>query len=90
MKLTEKQKARYIDLQTGYFLDRDVDIEFQRRRVVKTAKPHQCVNAEDVHDLPAGSWAVADTAKVDGSVGTCYTCLPCLDKWAKEIRYDRR
>lgn len=38
--------------------------------------------------LQPGDMAIRDSAKVDGTMGVCYTCLPCLDEWAKEIGYD--
>lgn len=91
--MTEAQEKRYLDLNDSYYGGPDDGvIEFRRVRIGKTRKPHECHGngPGEAHEIPVGSTVVMDTAKYDGSVGTDYTCLPCLDRWAKECHYDRR
>lgn len=88
MPLTDSQAKRYLNLHFSYFNGPDDGvIEFQRVRIVKTRKPHNCCSV-DPHEIPSGTECVADSAKYDGEVGTCWICFPCLDKWAKQIDWD--
>jgi hypothetical protein len=81
---TDEQYANYDPFQG----DRDVYIEFRRIKIATTRKPHKCMAAflsyepMDLkeHDIPAGARAWQERGKVDGMVGTCYCCLPCLDR----------
>lgn len=86
--LTDEQKRWYLWLNESYWGGAgDAEIAFRRVRIGKTRLPHNCPgNAKgELHPIPVGSLAVIDTAKCDGHVGTCYTCLPCLRRWAMEI-----
>jgi hypothetical protein len=66
--------------------DRDVVIECRRVEIVTTSKEHWCAVSTLVppdyteHNIPARSCAWKESAKVDGQFGSCYCCLPCLDK----------
>lgn len=66
--------------------DRDVTIKCRDVRLVVTKSPHFCSSCNHfkgkVH--PAGTRMVRDHALVDGSFGTSYTCLPCIEAWADE------
>ncbi len=63
--------------------DRDVDIQCYKVDIVTTRKEHWCAAGcliDNDHSIPAGQRARRERAKVDGQFGTCYQCLPCLDK----------
>jgi hypothetical protein len=63
--------------------DRDVDIQCHKVSIVTTRKPHWCSAGcliDNDHNIEAGQRARRERAKVDGQFGTCYQCLPCLDK----------
>jgi hypothetical protein len=70
----------------GMYSDGDADVRQYSRRVVKTRKAHKCPGnfLEALHDIPAGTTAVVETAIVDGKWGSCYTCADCVEKWKKE------
>lgn len=65
--------------------DRDVSIECRKVAMVTTNKEHWCAASTLVppdyseHNIPTGSRAWKESAKVDGQFGSCYCCLPCLD-----------
>lgn len=62
------------------------EIKCRSVRLVKTRKPHLCAACCDFKGMMhgAGTSMVADHALVEGKFGTCYTCLPCIEAWAKE------
>lgn len=88
--LTAKQHHRYKSLASSMYSMGDAVVGFHRMVMVKTRKEHNCpgLNNGEVHVIPAGSVVVLEVAKVDGKVGSCYTCLGYLDKWALEINWD--
>ena len=45
---------------------------------------------KSVKPIPAGSEVVRETALIDGTFRTAYTCLPCIDKANKELAAGRR
>ena len=64
--------------------DRDIDIECRMVRLVVTKAIHECTGIpglSDRHDIPVGSTVRRESAKVEGRFGTCYTCLPCMDRF---------
>ena len=63
--------------------DRDVDIQCHKVSIVTTRKKHWCSAGclvDNDHNIEAGQRARRERAKVEGQFGTCYQCLPCLDK----------
>ncbi len=63
--------------------DRDVHIECQTWKVVTTKKDHHCAVADLLgtpHQIPDGTKALRESAKVDGQFGSCWSCLECCDK----------
>lgn len=63
--------------------DRDIDIEYHNVSIVTTRKPHWCAAGcliDNDHNISAGERARRESAKVEGKFGTCYQCLPCLDR----------
>lgn len=63
--------------------DRDVDIQCHKVAIVTTRKRHWCSAGcliDNDHNIAAGERARQERAKVDGQFGTCYQCLPCLDR----------
>lgn len=69
--------------------DRDVEIECYRVKLVTTRKAQWCslstMIGDKSHDIAIGTRARRESAKVDGRFGTCYQCLPCLDKMIAEV-----
>jgi len=69
--------------------DRDVRIECYKVALVTTRTPHVCsasylLETDKGHTIDPGTKAKRETAKVDGTFGTCYQCLPCLDRLMDE------
>jgi len=66
--------------------DRDVSIECRKVEIVTTRKAHWCAASTlappnySEHNIEAGSRAWKESAKVEGRFGSCYCCLPCLDR----------
>jgi hypothetical protein len=63
--------------------DRDVTIECRKVSLVRLRKPQTCVAGgllDGVHTIEPGMVAKKESAKVDGEFGTCYHCIPCLDR----------
>ena len=74
MKYSEED---YLDYDVGAG-DRDVDIRYQSTKLVKTRKPHLCVLCDT--EIPSKTKMLRDKAIVEGEWGSCYMCIPCLDK----------
>lgn len=63
----------------------DTGISYQRMKIVKTKKNHECMFFIGYHDIPSGSLALRETAIVEGmGWKSCYFCINCLDKWFNE------
>jgi hypothetical protein len=92
MKDSNVPKLRFPlrDYLQDYNEDRDVDLTCQTIKMVRTRKEHDCHFGQidgKLHIIPKGELAVKDTALVDHEFwGTCYTCIPCLDKWIAELK----
>lgn len=86
---TNHPQAKYLAF-NPFEGDRDVSIEYRKVEIVTTRTAHWCAASTLVppnyneHDVPVGSQAWKESAKVDGQFGTCYCCLPCLDSLMKE------
>ena len=80
MKYTEKE---YIE--SGFYDgDMDVEISNEKVKVVKCRKPHKC-NGGCNTEIQIGEHALSETGFMDGNPISCYTCIPCLDKWLDEL-----
>jgi hypothetical protein len=44
-----------------------------------------CHTDGKMHDIPAGTRTRHERAIVDGTWGSFYVCLACMDKWLKEF-----
>ena len=68
------------------FYDGDMgsDIEGHKSRVVRCRKPHNCMGGCG-GEIKAGEHALVETGFWDGHPVSCYTCLPCIDKWLDEL-----
>ena len=64
--------------------DMDSEVENQKSKVVKCRKPHKCVGGCET-EIKAGEYALLETGFLDGKPVSCYTCLPCIDKWLDEL-----
>jgi len=65
--------------------DMDSEIENQKAKVVKCRKPHACMGGCD-SEIKPGKYALLETGFMDGEPVSCYTCLPCIDKWLDEMQ----
>lgn len=68
--------------------DMDCNIENQKSKIVKCRKSHKCMGGCD-SEIKPGEHAMLETGFMDGKPVSCYTCLPCIDKWLDELhKYD--
>lgn len=76
----------YFSWYDGMFHPGEAEIECQRICIVVTRHSQWCAACNDFKGgyHPAGARMMRDSAKVDGQFGTAYTCLPCIEAWAKE------
>jgi len=52
-------------------------------KVIKTRKPCKC--AMGGHGIKVGSKARYESVMISGGWCRSYACIPCMDKWFKEI-----
>ena len=79
--------AEYLEI--DLFEGDEGEMAMRSARLLTTRKPHLCSVWSSQHENPSGTKARLETALVDGSFwGRYYACLPCLDRWAKEIYGD--
>ena len=64
--------------------DMDSEVENPKSKVVKCRKPHKCVGGCET-EIQVGEYALLETGFLDGKPVSCYTCLPCIDKWLDEL-----
>jgi hypothetical protein len=55
----------------------------KKERVVICRKPHKCMGGCN-SDINIGDYALLETGFLDDMPVSCYTCIPCLDKWLDE------
>lgn len=72
----------------GMYDERDGDVRQYAVKVVTTRVPHKCPGyfLEALHDVPAKSRMVMESAIVDGKWSRCYTCEFCVTEWARKNR----
>jgi hypothetical protein len=80
MKYTEQEY-----LNSGYYeCDMDSEVENQKVKIVKCRQPHKCMGGCD-GEIQPGEFAYYESGFMDGKPASCYTCLPCIDKWLDEL-----
>jgi hypothetical protein len=84
MTYTDQQ---YLDGINELFGDDGDEVRCYQKQIVKTRKEHPCMNLDTAHPIPVGSRAVRESAIVDGSRCSSYTCLPCIEKWLRQIDF---
>jgi len=73
----------------------DYEIECRKVSAVITRYPHVCCSiyhadeSKGVREIPVGTLAIVELAKVEGRFGSAYTCQECIAKAEKEVRRDR-
>lgn len=65
----------------------DLDIRAERSRVVRTRKEHECMGNRlgERHVIPVGSWALYQSAILDGRWHSFHYCCACIDRWLDEL-----
>lgn len=71
------------DYENAEFYYGEEDVLNYKSKVVKIRKNHKCVNCQK--EVAKGSSMLRESGFMDGQPVSCYTCLPCLDKWLDEI-----
>ncbi len=79
-EVTSLDLDKYLD--TGFYGDEEDGATNKKEKIVKCRKEHICVYCGS--EIKKEQFALYETAFVDGVPCSCYTCLPCLDKWLKE------
>ncbi len=64
--------------------DMDVSIENPKSKVVKCRTSHKCMGGCE-SEIKPGEHALLESGFMDGEPVSCYTCLPCIDKWLDEL-----
>lgn len=59
------------------------DVLNYKSKLVKTRKSHICVMCQK--EITRNENALRESGFMDGAPVSCYTCIPCLDKWLDEI-----
>ena len=54
-----------------------------KSKIVKTRKTHICSPCQ--REIVQGENALRESGFMDNEPVSCYTCIPCLDKWLDEI-----
>lgn len=71
------------DYENADFYYGEEDISNYKSKVVKTRKPHTCVNCQK--EISKGENMLRESGFMDGQPVSCYTCLDCLDEWLDEL-----
>ena len=71
------------DYENADFYYGEEDVVNYKSKVVKTRKIHKCVNCQN--EIVQGENALRESGFMDNEPVSCYTCIPCLDKWLDEI-----
>lgn len=77
---TTSDDARYFN--RDFFLDRDVEIRVLTKRMVTTRKRQTCALGQLTRRhkyIKPGTRALYERAVVDGEIGACWCCVPCMD-----------
>jgi len=69
-------------LDTGFYSDSE-DLEHKKEKVVKCRKPHKCASCQS--EIKIGDHALYESGFLDGHPVSCYTCLPCIEKWIEDL-----
>lgn len=73
------EKEMYIE--SGIYGD-DEEIRNKKEKVVKCRKEHRCATCAKMIKL--GDEALYEHGFLEGKPVSCYTCLPCIEKWLEE------
>lgn len=69
-------------LDTGFYSDGE-DLEHKKEKVVKCRKPHKCASCQS--EIKQGDHALYESGFLDDRPVSCYTCLPCIEKWIEDL-----
>lgn len=90
-KLAARPDAEYLN--ANPFEGDECEIACRRVALVVTRQSHHCAASDltwisdSPHEIPKGTRAWKESAKVEGKFGTCYCCLSCIDahlNWLEE------
>ena len=71
---------QYLAFDPGAGDDFPAEVECRKTALVITRKPHPCCASRGNHLIPRGTRAFRESGKCEGTFGTCYACLPCVDR----------
>ena len=73
--------VQYLAFDPGAGDDFPEEVECRKTQLVVTRVSHKCfgISAGKQHDIPAGTRVYKETGKCEGTFGSVYICLPCLD-----------
>ena len=71
------------DYEQTEFYEPDEDISNHKQKIVKVRKMHKCAICQK--DIQIGEQALRESGFMDREPVSCYTCIPCLDRWFDEI-----
>lgn len=72
---------QYLAFDPGAGDDFPLEVECRKTAIVVTKKTHTCfgVRAGGLHSIAAGTRVYRESGKCEGTFGTVYMCLPCVD-----------
>ncbi len=72
-------RAEAVYLVAGFFNDGDAEIRAHQVRMVTTRWTHRCALGD--HEIAVGSRARYESAIAEGRPGSCWCCIPCMDRF---------
>ncbi len=67
---------------SGIYEDMDANIECYKEKIVKCRKEHVCPSCQKT--IKIGEEALYESGFMEGEPLSCWTCLPCIEKWLEE------
>jgi hypothetical protein len=71
-------------INSGYYGVEDDGVTYHKEKLVKCRTSHKCLGGCD-SEIKPGEYALLESGFMDGEPVSCYTCLPCIDKWLDEL-----
>jgi len=82
--MPNEMKHKPEDYINSGFYSGDEDIKNRTEKVVHCRESHKCSKCKT--EIANGDYSLRETGFMDGNPVSCYTCLPCIDKWLDELQ----